>query len=32
VIESTAFTTPYANDEDLGDPLLEVLPGYGNTS
>jgi type I restriction enzyme M protein len=31
VTDSATFTTPEANDEDLGDLLLEVLPGDGST-
>jgi hypothetical protein len=30
--ESANFTTPEASDEDLGYPLLNVLPGDGNTT
>ena len=29
--DSAIFTTPEASDEDLGDLLLEVLPGDGST-
>ena len=29
--DSATFTTPEAGDEDLGDLLLEVLPGDGST-
>ncbi len=29
--DSATFTTPEASDEDLGDLLLEVLPGDGST-
>ena len=29
--DSATFTTPEADDEDLGDLLLEVLPGDGST-
>ena len=29
--DSTTITTPEAGDEDLGDLLLEVLPGDGST-
>jgi hypothetical protein len=31
VIDSATFTTPEAEDEELGDLLLEVLPGDGST-
>jgi hypothetical protein len=31
VTDSANFTTPEAGDEDLGDLLLEVLPGDGST-
>jgi len=31
VTDSATFTTPEAGDEDLGDLLLEVLPGDGTT-
>ena len=31
VTDSAAFATPEASDEDLGDLLLEVLPGDGST-
>jgi len=31
VTDSATFTTPEAGDEDLGDLLLEVLPGDGST-
>jgi len=31
VTNSATFTTPEATDEDLGDLLLEVLPGDGST-
>ena len=31
VTGSATFTTPEASDEDLGDLLLEVLPGDGST-
>jgi len=31
VTDSATFTTPQAGDEDLGDLLLEVLPGDGST-
>ena len=31
MIDSATFTTPEAGDEDLGDLLLEVLPGDGST-
>jgi hypothetical protein len=29
--DSATFTTPEASDKDLGDLLLEVLPGDGST-
>lgn len=29
--DSASFTTPEADDEDLGDLLLELLPGDGST-
>ncbi|MEB3168284.1 MAG: hypothetical protein VKK97_06065, partial [Synechococcaceae cyanobacterium] len=29
--DSATFTTPEASDDDLGDLLLEVLPGDGST-
>ncbi|MFN9923556.1 MAG: hypothetical protein ACK55H_05980, partial [Cyanobacteriota bacterium] len=29
--DSATFTTPEADEEDLGDLLLEVLPGDGST-
>jgi type I restriction enzyme M protein len=29
--DSATFTTPGADEEDLGDLLLEVLPGDGST-
>ncbi|MGC6482475.1 MAG: hypothetical protein ACON4T_02745 [Synechococcus sp.] len=29
--DSATFTTPEAGDDDLGDLLLEVLPGDGST-
>jgi hypothetical protein len=29
--DSATFSTPEASDEDLGDLLLEVLPGDGST-
>jgi len=31
VTDSATFATPEASDEDLGDLLLEVLPGDGST-
>jgi len=31
VTDSAIFTTPEASDEDMGDLLLEVLPGDGST-
>ena len=31
VTDSAIFTTPETGDEDLGDLLLEVLPGDGST-
>jgi type I restriction enzyme M protein len=31
VTDSATFTTPEADEEDLGDLLLEVLPGDGST-
>jgi len=31
VTDSATFTTPETGDEDLGDLLLEVLPGDGST-
>jgi len=31
VNDSARFATPEASDEDLGDLLLEVLPGDGST-
>jgi hypothetical protein len=31
VTDSATFATPEADNEDLGDLLLEVLPGDGNT-